>query len=232
VNISRRTAAIGTPPLLLPIRVRSRRDRVAGLARSQRRSRVSDPARVGLGAAGRCWQSALQAEPRRQCRSRSRRRARVEAIRGDVPRRDLLAVWIRRAPVRFSRFQSTHRPVVAFTEQWIPRVPYVGGQPGPDSSRIAFRLVDRLRRVVEILENNGRFVNTSPCGEPQLGRRGLYRKTGGGSASDRDMAMLWTLNLSDGAHSLLEIADRAGLDFGLIVRAADELTAAGLLTTA
>lgn len=87
-------------------------------------------------------------------------------------------------------------------------------------------------RIVEILESNGRYLNTNPFGEPQLGRRGLYRKTGGGSAPDREMAMLWTLNLSDGAHSLLDIADRAGLDFGLIRRAADELVDAGLLTNA
>jgi aminopeptidase-like protein len=87
-------------------------------------------------------------------------------------------------------------------------------------------------RAVEILENNGRFVNTSPFGEPQLGRRGLYRTIGGESSPAREMAMLWTLNLSDGGHSLLEIADRAGLDFELIRRAADELMDAGLLTTA
>ena len=29
---------------------------------------------------------------------------------------------------------------------------------------------------------------------------------------------MWTLNLSDGAHSLLDIADRAGLDFEMIWR--------------
>ena len=87
-------------------------------------------------------------------------------------------------------------------------------------------------RIVEILESNGRYINTSPFGEPQLGRRGLYRKTGGVAAPDRDMAMLWTLNLSDGAHSLLEIADRAGMDFELIRRAADDLMDAGLMTTA
>jgi len=86
-------------------------------------------------------------------------------------------------------------------------------------------------RVVEILEGNCRYLNTRPFGEPQLGRRGLYRKIGGGSSPAREMAMLWTLNLSDGAHSLLEIADRAGLDFELIRRAADELMDAGLLTT-
>ena len=61
---------------------------------------------------------------------------------------------------------------------------------------------------------------------------GCTRKTGGESSPAREMAMLWTLNLSDGGHSLLEIADRAGLDFELIRRAADELMDAGLLTTA
>jgi len=86
--------------------------------------------------------------------------------------------------------------------------------------------------IVEVLENNTRYVNTSPFGEPQLGRRGLYRKTGGGRLQDREMAMLWTLNLSDGAHSLLDIAERAGLDFRVIRQTAEELRDAGLLISA
>jgi aminopeptidase-like protein len=87
-------------------------------------------------------------------------------------------------------------------------------------------------QIVEILEGNRRFLNTSPFGEPQLGRRGLYRPMGGVSVPERETAMLWTLNRSDGAHSLLDIADEAGLDFELIRRTADELLDAGLLTTA
>jgi aminopeptidase-like protein len=43
------------------------------------------------------------------------------------------------------------------------------------------------------------------------------------------MAMLWVLNLSDGDHSLLDIADRASLPFGLVRDAADALAAAELL---
>jgi aminopeptidase-like protein len=43
------------------------------------------------------------------------------------------------------------------------------------------------------------------------------------------MAMLWVLNLSDGSHSLLDIAERAGLPFASIHRAADLLAAHGLL---
>jgi aminopeptidase-like protein len=83
--------------------------------------------------------------------------------------------------------------------------------------------------IVGILESNRRYLNTRPFGEPQLGRRGLFRKTGGGPLPEREMAVLWTLNLSDGAHFLLDIAERAGLDFSIIRRTADELRDAGLL---
>jgi aminopeptidase-like protein len=43
------------------------------------------------------------------------------------------------------------------------------------------------------------------------------------------MAMLWTLNLSDGRHSLLEIAERASLTFDVIASAATVLEGHGLL---
>ncbi|MCB0588820.1 MAG: peptidase M28, partial [Phaeodactylibacter sp.] len=66
--------------------------------------------------------------------------------------------------------------------------------------------------------------------EPQLGRRGLYDAIGGGSESKaRQMAMLWVLNLSDGSHSLLDIAERAGLPFRLVLQACRALQEAGLL---
>ena len=44
------------------------------------------------------------------------------------------------------------------------------------------------------------------------------------------MAMLWVLNLSDGGHSLLDVAGRSGLPFAVVADAADALCAAGLLT--
>ena len=37
------------------------------------------------------------------------------------------------------------------------------------------------------------------------------------------MAMLWVLNLSDGEHSLLDIAERSGLPFATVRVAADAL---------
>ena len=86
--------------------------------------------------------------------------------------------------------------------------------------------------VLDVLEHDNTLVNLSPKGEPQLGRRGLYRATGGGAAEDAQLAMLWVLNQSDGSHSLLEIAERSGLPFEAIRGAADRLRGAGLLAQA
>jgi aminopeptidase-like protein len=43
------------------------------------------------------------------------------------------------------------------------------------------------------------------------------------------MAMLWILNLSDGRHSLLDIAERANLPFKVIRSVASQLQLHGLL---
>ena len=85
--------------------------------------------------------------------------------------------------------------------------------------------------ALEILEKDRRLVNLSPKGEPQLGKRGLYSGFGSGKdAMTRNMAVLWVLNLSDGCHSLLDIAERAALPFDLIFAAASALESHGLLS--
>ncbi|MEU4515639.1 DUF4910 domain-containing protein [Nonomuraea wenchangensis] len=90
--------------------------------------------------------------------------------------------------------------------------------------------LDALTRVVEVLEHERTYVNLSPYGEPQLGRRGLYGSLGGRSDTKQaQMAMLWVLNLSDGEHGLLDIADRSGLPFAAVKVAAQSLLDAGLL---
>ncbi len=85
-------------------------------------------------------------------------------------------------------------------------------------------------QVICLLEANKRYVNQIGKCEPQLGRRGLYRAIGGEQDSGmKELTMLWVLNLSDGRHTLLDIADRAGLRFELIKTAAEMLARHGLL---
>jgi aminopeptidase-like protein len=74
-------------------------------------------------------------------------------------------------------------------------------------------------------------LNLNPKGEPQLGRRGLYRTTGDrtGGGKVKEMPILWVLNMSDGRHSLLDIAQRSGLPFCDIRAAADALLECNLL---
>jgi aminopeptidase-like protein len=83
--------------------------------------------------------------------------------------------------------------------------------------------------IVDVLEGNRRYKNLAPDGEPQLGKRGLYRATGGTNIPDLNLAMLWVLTLSDGRHSLLDIAERAKLPFQTLAIAADHLQRAELL---
>ena len=86
--------------------------------------------------------------------------------------------------------------------------------------------------IVDVLEENRRYCNLSPFCEPQLGKRGLYRSRGGTSIGAEINARLWVLNLSDGEHSLLDIADRSGIPFLLIRDAAELLMEKGLLSIA
>jgi len=88
-----------------------------------------------------------------------------------------------------------------------------------------------IAQTLDVIENDAIYVNLLPKCEPQLGRRGLYGAVGGDKdAAAANMAMLWILNLADGAHSLLDIAQRAELPFEVIRKAAEQLRESGLLS--
>ena len=94
-------------------------------------------------------------------------------------------------------------------------------------------LVGSLRHclaVINVLEHNHRYMNQNPKCEPQLGKRGLYRAVAGHQATQsRELVLLWVLNLSDGNHSLLDIAERADVPFAEVQSAAEALVECGLL---
>jgi aminopeptidase-like protein len=88
----------------------------------------------------------------------------------------------------------------------------------------------RCLEIFSVLEHNDVFVNLNPKCEPQLGKRGLYHAVGGQTeAKLSEMALLWVLNLSDGKHSLLDIAERSGLKFESVRVAAEALEESTLL---
>jgi aminopeptidase-like protein len=91
--------------------------------------------------------------------------------------------------------------------------------------------LETLKRVIEIVEGDVTYRSLNPKGEPQLGRRGLYKPISGQKDANEDgqMALLWTLNLADGRHSLFEMAERSGLPFSAIKAAADMLREKELL---
>jgi aminopeptidase-like protein len=87
-----------------------------------------------------------------------------------------------------------------------------------------------LAGVLGVVDADRSMLNTQPFGEPQLGKRGLYGALGGTNLPDGQLAMLWVLNMSDGNHSLLDIAERSGIRFETIEATASLLAQFQLLT--
>ncbi|MBD3243638.1 MAG: DUF4910 domain-containing protein [Chitinivibrionales bacterium] len=85
-------------------------------------------------------------------------------------------------------------------------------------------------KVIAIIEGNQIYRGTQPYCEPQLGKRGLYRAGGGPVQTESyRMALLWVLNMADGKHSMLDIAERSKLPFDVLDRASSALLEAGLI---
>jgi aminopeptidase-like protein len=88
--------------------------------------------------------------------------------------------------------------------------------------------------VMNVLDADRTYARLDGRGEPQLGKRGLYRAISGQkeAGGPNQMALLWVLNLADGRHSLLDMAERAGLPFSQIKLAADLALQAHLIRDA
>ena len=104
-----------------------------------------------------------------------------------------------------------------------------------DSFKTYFLIIEELEKKYEeskmisnnfqkkLINNQGDYyVNTNPKCEPQLGKYHLYEHFGGQyNTGKKNMkhAIFWVLNLSDGFHSLEEIAKRSNLELELIQNA-------------
>lgn len=93
--------------------------------------------------------------------------------------------------------------------------------------------VDVIANVLEVIDRNATYVNLFPFGEPRLGARGLMGTLSRPEHRTKElMAIRWLLNMSDGKHDLLSIAERSQLDPLIISDAALRCSKAGLLTPA
>lgn len=90
--------------------------------------------------------------------------------------------------------------------------------------------VEAAADLAAALEKNERWRNTVQFGEPQLGRRGLYPNVSSSLILAEDVqAAMWLLNFADGRHDLFDIAERSNQKLAALVRAAEPLSAVGLL---
>lgn len=94
-------------------------------------------------------------------------------------------------------------------------------------------LVDSVKSYLDIviaLENNFIWKNQVMCGEPQLGKRGLYRTLGSKALLDgSNAAIWWLLNLADGTRDIFEIANCSQLPFKTLIDVAATLEKASLI---
>ncbi|NGZ01518.1 MAG: peptidase M28 [Nitrospira sp. WS238] len=87
-----------------------------------------------------------------------------------------------------------------------------------------------LLKLIYVIESDAVVVSTNPHCEPQLGRRGLYRAIAGQKeGAFQEMELLWVLNMADGHHTLLDMAERADIPFEAIHAAARALKDCGLV---
>jgi aminopeptidase-like protein len=103
-----------------------------------------------------------------------------------------------------------------------------------DKSIVSFpgmaHTLDVYTTLVDCLESNVRYRRVDPHCEPQLGRRGLYPSLGSQMEIEEKLrTTLWFLNLADGEHDLLAIAERSGIPFRDIALAARTALDVGLV---
>ena len=94
--------------------------------------------------------------------------------------------------------------------------------------------VDAYCRICLALDMNVVYRNVLPFGEPQLGRRDVLPAFTPGHVYSADTerwawAIKWVLNLADGKHDLISIAERSKIDLQLLQSAALACVASGLL---
>ena len=89
--------------------------------------------------------------------------------------------------------------------------------------------IQAVARILARVDGNHRLRSRVPNGEPRLGKRGLFRSTGGTNPQDFEYALLWILNQADGTHGLNDIGAASGLTDDVLRQAGEALLDAKLI---
>ncbi|MCA9838059.1 MAG: hypothetical protein KC422_14165, partial [Trueperaceae bacterium] len=89
--------------------------------------------------------------------------------------------------------------------------------------------IDKYEEICLTLDQNIRYLNLFPYGEPRLDKHGLYDSLGHSRVPDLTQKVLWLLNYSDGEHDLLAIAEKSGFSVLALHEAAQACLKAGLI---
>ena len=89
-----------------------------------------------------------------------------------------------------------------------------------------------IAATVARIDSNVRLRSRQPMCEPRLGKRGLFRSTGGNNPQDFEYALLWLLNQADGTHGINDVAAASGLPEDVVRRAAEALLEVDLVERA
>ena len=90
--------------------------------------------------------------------------------------------------------------------------------------------IEKYLKIIDVIENNNTYINKIPYCEPQLGKRGLYPTLGSQkSTAEFVESMMWVLNLSDGEHDLIDIADISKLPIESFFEVAEKLKEQNIL---
>jgi len=105
---------------------------------------------------------------------------------------------------------------------------------GDNKNFISFKAMEasikKYLEIFKVIEYNDKYINTMPYGEPQLGKRGLYPTIGGKGLKKVIEAMMWLLNLSDGNHDLIDIANKSKVNYNTLIEHINKLLDNGILT--
>ncbi len=86
--------------------------------------------------------------------------------------------------------------------------------------------VEMYFQIMMTLEDNEKYINLQPYGEPQLSKRGLYI---GDLSRDDIMQIMYILQYSDGNNDLMDIAERTKTNVHHLKKLADILQQHNLL---